>query len=160
MEKIYQNLINSLVESEKLHLSSDHLVYVTYPVVKDPKLLVRALETLHKSLVLTITTILKFEYLFKRIDLTKNTALNLKIFFNKCSKRYSLDQKSKEILKEILRLRKIHKESPIEFSKSEKFIILDDKMEKQILDLEKMKLFLKENKELLKTANSKFREIF
>ena len=88
VDDIRKKFIDALIEAEKLWQGADHIAYITYPFVKNPKLLIRALEGLHKSLVLTISTILKFEYLHKRIELSGDTKKNLEFFFKKCSVKY------------------------------------------------------------------------
>ena len=157
MENIHKRFIDDLIEAEKLWQSADHLVYVTLPVVRDNKLMVRALENLHKALVLIITTILKFEYLYKRINLTSDTRKNLELFFSKCSFRYNLGREDIEIIKQILYLGKKHKESGFEFSKSGKIIILDDSLRQEELTADKIKKFLDAEKKLLENTNRIFR---
>ena len=159
MENIHKKFIDDLIGAEKSWQSADHLIFVTLPVVKDTKLMVRALENLHKTLVLIITTILKFEYLYKRINLTSDTRKNLDLFFSKCSFRYGLGREDIEIIKQILYLGKKHKDSGFEFSKSGKVIILDDSLKQEELTVEKIKKFLDIEKKLLENTNKTFRSL-
>ena len=66
MEPLRNKFVNSLIECEGLLNNSDYIVNVTIPVVKDQKLLIRALEANKKAASLLISTILKYEYMFKR----------------------------------------------------------------------------------------------
>lgn len=159
MESIYKQFFDGLLEAEKHWRNADHLVYVTYPVVNDLKLLLRALEEVHQSVVGAISEILKFEYLYKRIVLSKNPKENLGVFFSKCSGSYSLDVE-RETLKEILFLGKKHKESGVEFSRQGKMMILGDDLKMQEVSLEKLKVFLKSSRILLDKTNEKFKGIF
>lgn len=155
MDNINNKFANALTEAEKHWRNADHMVYVIIPVVKDSKLLLRALESLYKSLVLNISTILKFEYLYKRVELTNNPKRNLEIFFKKCAFKYGMNENERENIKKLLFFGKKHKVSGFEFSKSGKVIILDDAMSVSELSINLMKEFLQVSKKLLeKTQNS------
>lgn len=157
MENIHKKFFDELLEAEKYWRSADHFVYITLPVVKDPKLMVRALETLNEGVVKNISTILKYEYMYKRINLTKDPKQNLDTFFNKCSKRYGLQEGENALIKELIFLRKKHKDSEVEFAKSDKVIILNGNGSVE-LTLTKMKEFLKISQKLLNNTNRNFRE--
>jgi hypothetical protein len=131
-------MIDELGEAKALGESAEHLVRVVLPVVNDNKLLLRALESANKALLKNIQVVLKFEHMFKRIDLTKNAGDNLDLFFSKCVSRYGLSDSEISGLKEVLSLGKRHKESGFEFSKYRKVIIMQDKGEISELGAEKM----------------------
>ena len=160
MEPIYEKFVNSLMEAEKLWSGADHLVCITYPVVKDSKLLIRALENVDKSLVLAISTILKFEYMYKRINLSENTKENLENFFSKCSVNYGLGAEENKGIKEIMLIAKKHKESGFEFSRSGKAMIMDDELGVYELTQEKAKEYLKLVRKVLDGTKIKFKEGF
>jgi hypothetical protein len=159
MQNVFKEFIDSLIEAEKSWSSADHLVYVTLPVVHDPKLLIRSLEYLHKSSVILISSILKFEYLYKRVVLSKNHVQNLDIFFNKCSLKYGLGKEDSENIRKLMLLGRKHRESGLEFSKSGKIIILDDNMGMTHLTVEIMKKYLQTIKKLLENTNKQFRSM-
>lgn len=117
MENIHKKFIEGLVEAEKLWIGADHLIYVTYPVVKDEKLLLKAFENIYNCIVMNISIILKFEYLYKRINLSKDKETNLNVFFNRCAKRYNFEESELKMIKDLLFIGKKHKESSVEFSK-------------------------------------------
>lgn len=156
-EDFRKRFVNELVEAEKSWHIADHLLYVTYPVVKDEKLLLRVLEDIYKAMVLTISTILKFEYLYKRVDLSKNTSKNLETFFKKCSLKYGLNEEENIIMRRIMYLGKKHKESGFEFSKRGKAVILDDELGINILTAEELKKGIQVSKKLLDGARTGFR---
>jgi len=156
MDGLHKRFLDEIVESEKLWNSADYLVYITLPVVKDPKLLVRALENVHKSVVLCVSNILKFEYLYRHIELSSDADKNLDIFFKKCAGKFGLSQEACEKIKEIMFLGKKHKKSGFEFSRSGKIVILDDKLRIHELRVDNMKEFLKTSKKLIEGAKSSF----
>ena len=153
MESIYRKFLDSLVEAEKAWKSADYLVNVTFPIVKDPKLLIRALESLDKEVRLAVSVILQVEYLFKRIELAKDAEENMRIFVKRCAKRYGIGEEDVKLVKEILFLGKKHKESGFEFGKGEKGVILDDLGNAYQLNREKMKSLLKAGYGLLENTN-------
>src|SRR3989344_8079303 len=121
MLEFNRKFANSLIEADDLWERADHLVNIIFPVVKDPKLLIKALEALYKCITDVISAILKFEYVYRGIELSDDADTNLNLFFEKCMKRYGIgDNKT---IKEIIELGKKHKESGFEFSKNEKFVI-------------------------------------
>lgn len=158
MEGVHKEFIDKLIQVEKDFGSADHLVYVTYPVVKDAKLLIRGFESLHKALVGAISVILQFEYLYKRVELKADKGENMKTFYAKCAGAYGLDGAGLDLVKEMMFLAKKHKESGLEFSKSGRIIITDDEMGVYELSIDKMKAFIGILKKLLENTNRKFSE--
>jgi hypothetical protein len=156
MENIHKQFLDSLVEAEKLWASADHLVFVTLPVVKDQRLLIRALENLYKAVAVLISTILKFEYLYKRINLSKDTKKNLEVFFSKCVVRYGIEVEEIGVLRRLMVVGKKHKESGFEFSKNGKIVILDDSLGMVELTVGEMKDFIRVSRKLLENTNSNF----
>jgi hypothetical protein len=158
MEGIHKEFIDKLIEVERHLVSADHLVYVTFPVVKDARLLIRGFESAHKALVGCISTILKFEYLYKRVELSADNSENLKSFYKKCALSYGLDERGRELVKEMMFLAKKHKESGLEFAKSGRIIITDDELGVYELSSDKMKAYISLLKKLLENTNRKFKE--
>lgn len=155
VENIHKQFLDELIDVEKLWTSADHFIYVTLPVVKDERLILRALEVLHKALVKNISIILKFEYMYKRIGLSSDTRANLETFFRKCIRNYGLNESEQEILKEVISLGKRHKESEIEFPRRGKIIIVNGSGSFE-LSLERMKEFLRVGRKLLENTNKNF----
>jgi hypothetical protein len=120
----------------------------------------RALEELNKGTIGIIGVVLKFEYLFKRVNLTKNKEKNLDVFFRKCAYRYGLNELDILQLQEILALGKKHNESGFEFSKHGNAIMLDDKTGFTKIDAEKLKEMTKTAIKLLENTKKAFKEKF
>ncbi len=160
MESTHGKLIDELAEAEKLWQVADHLIYVTLPVVRDSKLMVRALENLYKSISKNISVVLKFEYLYGRVRLSDNSKKNLDVFFSKCSGRYGLDENDGEMIRQLMNLGKKHKESGFEFTRYGKIIILDDNLRSVEINAEKLKVFIKVGRKLLENTNRNFSSVF
>ncbi len=145
------------VEAEKLWRGADHLVYVTYPVVKDEKLLLKALEGVHRAAVIGISLALKIGYVHRRILSLGDPEKNLDMFFRKCVVFDDADEKT---LRELLMLGKKHKESGFEFSRKGKAVIMDDDLGMKVLGVDQLKSFLRVCKVLLDSTNNALRGNF
>ena len=118
----------SIMEAERSLLSSEHLLKVILPVVKDQKMLLRVLENLNKSAISILSLILKYEHIYGKIELSKDSKDNLNTFFGKCSSSYGVSDTDGQSIKRILFLARKYKESGFEFSRRDKVIIMDDSL--------------------------------
>jgi hypothetical protein len=149
MEKFRENLENA-VKSLRI---ADHMTYVTFPLVNEKRLLIKIFDEICKSVINSINAILNYESLYKRIRLYPDNEDNLQTFLEKCSKNYNLTNEQIKKIKEILMLNKKHKQSAMEFVKSEKVVIMSDNLQIQTLDITLIKRYLLTAKELVMKAN-------
>ena len=149
-----EKYLESLQKATKSLQIADHMAYITYPIVKDKRLLLKVLEQTYKSLINMINAILQYDYLWKKITLYKDPKSNFQVFKEKCAPRYGISQQEiREILK-ILALVEKHKRSPLEFQRKEKVVIMTDNLRTEIIDIETIKKFLLLSKKILQTATS------
>ncbi len=154
MKKKAEKYEASLKNAKQLLQTADHLTYTTYNIVKDNKILLKILEDVHKSVKLTINSILQYEYLHKNIEIYKKPKENFKSFKN-LSEKYNIGQNQLETVIKILEIGKKHEESPFEFGKNDKMVIMTgDKTD--TLTIEKMKKYLLEAKDLVRKAEIAF----
>ena len=156
MEKFVENLI----EAEKILQTADHMVYVTFPLIKDKRLLLRILQEIKRAVAICINSILQYEYLFKRINLYKEPKANFRIFLEKCAPIYSITKEEIALILELFDFVEKHKESPFEFIKDGKVVILSNGLKPRILTLEKTKEFLLTAKNILKKTKEVFLKKF
>lgn len=126
MQEIDKKLSDDIIQANRSWQSAEHVINVVMPVVKDEKLLLRALEMLYSGSVKIISAILKHEFIFKRVELKQEASKNLDIFFKKCAHRYEMSEEDCVKLKNLIKLGKKHKQSGFEFSRTGKMIIMDD----------------------------------
>ncbi len=111
-------------EANKSLKLADHLLHVTYPLAKDIKLLVSILGSIDKSVKYAIDAFIRYDQIYKRVrsdpDIYKE---KLRLFSKISSIRYGFLQSDFDFLEEIDDIIKKHKESPIEFSRKDKFVI-------------------------------------
>jgi len=155
--EVQRKFFVDLMEAEKQRMSAEHFIKVVLPISQDNKMLIRALERLHKSVVLTISSILQFEYLNKRVRLSREKDKNLEVFFDKCASRYGLERKDFKVLREMLLLGRKHRESGFEFSRKKGFVILDDDLKHYSVNLNKLDEFFRIDKILIRNAQKQFK---
>ncbi|MBI5148140.1 hypothetical protein HZA33_00490 [Candidatus Pacearchaeota archaeon] len=136
-----ENIYFLLETASKRLMIADHMTYVTFPLIKDKKLLIKILDELNSSLLNSINALLHHEYAYKRAVLYKDPKLNFKTFIN-CSQRYGINSSEIEKIGEIFTLIEKHKQSPMEFVKNDKFVILSDNLNTDTITLDKLKEYL------------------
>ena len=89
MEKLVE-LVSKMNKSFK---TADHLAFVTFPLLKDPKLLVQIIWNLNKSLNLGMEALLYYERMYKRIGMyPENFMMRFEIFQKKVVPRYRVKE--------------------------------------------------------------------
>jgi len=107
--------------------NADYLVTMTYPQIKDNKLLLAAAENLSQALNTSVLSVLYYERLFKRIPaFHEDPESALDSFVKTVMPRYPIDKNYIKLIAELNSLVKLHKESPVEFSRNDKFVIASE----------------------------------
>ena len=146
MEKFLENL----ALAEKTIHATDHMIYVTFPLIKDKRLLFKILQDMKNAIALCINSILQYEYLYKRIKLYKDSRLNFKIFIERCVPRYNITKEEMNLVLDLFDFVEKHKESPFEFVKDEKIVVLSNGLKPRIMTVEKTKEFMMAAKSILR----------
>ena len=150
-----EKFLEHLNKAEKAITSADHIIYVSYPLVREKALILKALSENHIAVLSLINTILQYEYIYKRINLTSNSAQNLGIFINKCSQKYGISDQEIGLILELINIAEKHKHSSQEFIREEKIIILSENLKMEMITIEKIKQFLNLSKSLFKKVREK-----
>ncbi len=152
MQIIPEKFIISLERAKKSLQIADHLTYMTFPLVRENRLLLKILDEIYLASVNTINAILQYEYIYKRIHLYKDAKDNFRTF-HAVAKRYSISQEELNKITELLALAESHKKSPLEFVKNNKIVIMSDNLRTDTLTLEKIKEFLTETKDFIRKVS-------
>jgi len=150
--KSFEKYQESLISAIKSIQVADHIIYVTYPLLKEKQLLLKALDSIYDSLTSLINSVLEYDYLWKRISLYKDAKENFKTFMNKCSKHLNLSAQDLNEIQQLLALVESHKKSPMEFLRKDKVVIMSNSLKTSTLDLEKAKNYLLLVKRLIERA--------
>ncbi|MCK5149592.1 hypothetical protein KAJ87_01555 [Candidatus Pacearchaeota archaeon] len=144
-----EKFLESIQEAEKIIKNVDHMIYITFPLIKEKKLLLKILLETKIAIANCINSILQYEYIYKRITLYKSAKTNFMTFIQKCSQKYEITKQEIKLILELFDIIEKHKHSPIEFIKNEKIIILSENLNPKIITIEKIKEFLLLSKSIL-----------
>jgi hypothetical protein len=149
-----EKFIENLDKAASLLQTADHMLYMTYPLIKEKRLLLKILNEIYIVILSTINAILQYEYLYKRITLYKNAKENFSVFKNKCAGRYSITPEQIEKILEIFNLAEKHKKSPFEFVRNNKIVIMTNALKTDTITIENMKEYIFTAKDLLRKAET------
>ena len=149
--------------NEKLHLA-DHMLTMTYPIVRDPKLLLSVIENLFLSFSYSMSSLLHYERLFKRLpDFADNFASKFELL-KENSSRYNIDSETIKTIQSLKEIIIAHKNSPMEFQRSETLVICNEDYQTLMISetiiknyLEKIKLFIKNSSNIVSEDEKIFR---
>ncbi|MBW2991984.1 hypothetical protein KY345_02075 [Candidatus Woesearchaeota archaeon] len=144
--------------------TADHMISVTYGVVKDAKLLLAILDNLNTALQETMNSIIFYDRLFKRIPPFQDSfESRYNIFRLKSARRYSLDSEYITTIAEVKEMLDEHKKSPVEFVRNDKFVICNNSYRMKTLSIIDIKKYIARAKIFIQEANiitSKNEELF
>ncbi len=121
---------------------ADHMLTVTYPLVKDPKLLLTVLDNLYKSVMCSLNSLLFYERTFKRINIFGDSDEERINIFKHLAQKHQLDPKYLKTIRELKELIREHKNSPMEFARKDKFIIYTEKQELKTISQDSIKKYV------------------
>lgn len=150
-------------EALKNYRMADHMLNVTYPLIKDTKILLGVTENLFLTLTQSMSSILHHERLFKLVpSFNDNFESKFHILHQKRS-RYNMDQEFFDLMLELKDTILLHKKSPVEFRKNDRFIICTNNYKVKAITANQLKNYLKKTREFLNLMNqitSKYKTIF
>ncbi|MBI2139497.1 hypothetical protein HYU14_01125 [Candidatus Woesearchaeota archaeon] len=119
-------------EASKRLSIADHMLAVTYPMVKDPKLLVSVLDNMFLAMTHSLESLLHYERGFKRVPPFRDTfASKMHAFRTKCAGRFSLDPKYLSLMQDVYEIASQHKRSQVEFVKDDVLAICSENYKTQ-----------------------------
>lgn len=134
---------------------ADHMLTMTYPMVKDPKLLLAVMENIFLALTNSIGSLLHYERIYKRVPPFQDTFVSkFNVFKQKCARRFSIDEELILMVQEIKDIILQHKKSPVEFTRNDSFVICSDDYKMKTISLEKMKNYILKSKSFIQNINN------
>lgn len=152
-----EKYIENLNKAASMLQTADHMLYMTYPLVKEKRLLLKILSEIYLVVLSIVNAILQYEYVYKRIQLYKSPLENFSVFKNKCAPRYEISPEQVQKIKEIFDLAEKHKTSPFEFVRNNKVVIMTNALKTDTITVEKMKEFIILSKDILRKAETRIR---
>ncbi len=148
-----EKFLSSLEIAAKTIKTADHMAYITFPLLKDKRLLIKILSEIYLAMLNIVNAVLQYEYYYKRIILYKDARMNFNTFVERCSSRYSISQEDVKRILDIFTIIEKHKQSPMEFVRREKLVIMSDDMQTESISIERLKEYLILSKELLRKVS-------
>ena len=139
---------------------SDHMVITTYNVVKDPKVLVAALENTFLAIANSLAAILHFEREKKRIPPFHNNfeskwnMFQLKII----DLHKEFTPEDIQFIEKIHKLVVFHKKSPVEFSKKSEYVMCSQDYDIEKLNATNVSAFIQKTREFYKKVQEVMRK--
>jgi len=132
---------------------AEHMVFVTYPFVKDNKILLAVVENIFLSMTNTMGALLHYERLFRQIPpFHDNYESKLRMFKEKLVRKFRIDQKNLLAMEELKNIILDHKKSPVEFSRANKLVICSDDYSMKTISIESVKVYLSAARQFQKDA--------
>lgn len=106
---------------------ADHILTMTYPLVKDPKLLLNVAMNIVECMEFALSSVLEFERLFKRIPpYQEDLNEKIELFENYVVKKHSMPGKYRETLLGLKEFIASHKDATVEFIRKDKMVVADE----------------------------------
>lgn len=139
-----------LEEAKRNIKIADHMINVTYNFVNDPKLLGTIMENVYLAVAKTMSSILLYERIYKRIP-PFNDTFDSKLYFfeRKIVNLYELNKEYLNLIRETRELMLSHNESEIEFSRKNEFVICDSNYAIKKIDVKKIKNLIRTTKSFI-----------
>ncbi len=126
---------------------ADHLIYVTYPLIREVKFLAAIAEHVTKAAELALKSLLTYEREYKRIEpFADNFAVMIDVFSPDVQRRYNFGPEYMHLLKRLVELKQYNQESTLRFRRKDKYILTTQNYDIHILDLDKVKRFCQATK--------------
>ena len=134
---------------------ADHMLGVTYPLVKDTKLLVAIMENIFLAHTNAMAAILYHERVFKRIPPFQDTFdSKFNMFRERCVEKYEFDKSEVADMRDIKELLVQHRKSPMEFVRKDRFVICSDNYRMKTLSLVDIQSYISKAKIFIEKMNS------
>lgn len=136
---------------------AERLATVTYPLAKEPRVLFSVVENLFISVISAMDSIIYFDIQLGHIKkFPKTFETILSIFTKICLKQHKFTRSHIEIICDLRDIVQAHKESPIEFTRKDRFVICSDSYAMKIIGiaeitdfLAKAKVFIEDNNRII-----------
>jgi len=145
----------SLLEAKKIISLADHMMSVTYKVVSDPKLLLAVMDRIRNALSSSMSSLLQYERMYKRIPPYNETYESMyHVFKSKIVRRYHVNIEYLTLLQEVDSILKEHKKSPVEFRRKDKFVICSENYRMKVVTVDNIKEYIQKAKQFIRETEN------
>tara|TARA_Y100000310_G_C20662499_1_gene805551 strand:- start:1410 stop:1898 length:489 start_codon:yes stop_codon:yes gene_type:complete len=126
------------------------LMHTTYPVVKDPKLLIGIIHNLTETIESAIDSALSYERLLRLIPpYPDNPQFKFNLFREKTMRRNKIPPIYATLLMDLKELIELQKKCPVEFQRGNRYILCNKNYQIKSISLKSIKGYLQQTKEFL-----------
>jgi len=135
---------------------ADHMLTQTYPLLKDPKLLLAVMENIFMAMRYSMEALLYYDRFYKRIpQFQENFESKFNMFRARLLQRYSIAPEQVTTMQNVRELIMEHKKSPVEFTRGDRFVICTDSFHMKTIDVEQIKRFISTARSFYSKVSSK-----
>lgn len=138
---------------------ADHILTQTYPLVKDPKLLLAVLQNIFEANDAGMHCLLLFEEERKRVSpVADDFESRLLAFKRHLVERYAVPKEFLRFVGELRETMHEHQESPMEFARRGEFVICDEGYRIRTLTTEQLKRYVQRTKAFVAFVEEKVKK--
>ncbi|MDP2909084.1 MAG: hypothetical protein Q8N77_04740 [Nanoarchaeota archaeon] len=153
-----EEILSLVSKANRSFQTADHLAYVTYPLLKETKLVITITENLYSAFICAMDAFLAYERMYKRIhEIPQDFRSRLEVF-SKIAPRYGIGRDQVLLIEDLKRVIDCRNKSPIEFVRQDKLVICSEDYKMRTLSYDKVKDYLVKSKPFFTALNRVFRE--
>ena len=127
-----------------------HLLNVTFPMIKDPKLLLGVINNLSASLESSMDAILAYERLLRLVPIYSDTFKSkFNLFRMKSVRRNNISPAAIHLISELRFILDLHKKSPMAFQRGNRFVICNKDYQLKVISIKDIQQYLYTTKNML-----------
>ena len=127
-----------------------HLLQVTFPMVKDPKLLLGVIHNISSSLESSMDAILAYERLLRLVPIySSNYQSKFNLFRMRSVRRNKISPEVIHLMSELRYILDLHKKSPMEFQRGNRFVICNKDYQLKVISLKDIQQYIYTTKDML-----------
>jgi hypothetical protein len=147
MEKYQQLYSQAKKEIEITH----HLLFVTFPLLKETKFLTTISNHIIKASRLALESLLEYKRHYKEIDpFPNNFAVMVNIYQTQLERDLKFDKNYARLLTQLLEVQKFERESKVRFKRKQAYILTREDFSIMTLDREKVTRYARVSKNLIR----------
>ena len=145
-----QEVLTAREKAIQQYESARHLLQITFPLVKDPKLLLGVVHNVSASLEYSMNAILAYERILRLVPIYGSTFQSkFNVFRLKSIRRNNIPQETIQLITELRKILDLHKKSPIEFQRGNRFVICNKDYQLKVISIKEIQKYLEQTKEML-----------
>ena len=141
---VFQERLDKAKQNIKI---ADHMLSVTYPLLKDSKLLLAIVENIFLSYTNSIAALLYYERELKKIPpFTDSFESKFNMFRERCVLKYNIEKSYLMEIHDVWDIIIEHKKSPVEFKRRDSFVICSESYKIKTITVNNIKDYLNKAK--------------